>query len=108
MPQYRKFGDKASPWPKLRRFRPITRMTGKRGAWTALIWVILGYFAPLLVFAAGGSDLTGNLFGTMLCIGGAVKGWNSRDSRGRGVAYVAAYLGAFFGLLYLAFSLSGA
>jgi len=101
MTQYRKFRDERPPWPKLRRFRPITRLPGKRGAWTALILVILGYFAPLLVQVAGGSDFTGILIGAALCIGGIVKGWRSRDSHGRGVAWVAIITGVTFGFAYL-------
>ena len=101
MTQYHKIGDAKSPWSKLRRFRPITKLPGKRGAWTALTMVVLGYFAPLLVQVTGGSDFTGVVVGALLCIGGIVKGWRSRDSRGRGVAWVAIVAGVTFGFAYL-------
>ena len=101
MTQYHKIGDKESPWPKLRRFRPITKLPSSRGSWIALSLVLLGYFSPLLVQVVGGSDFTGVVVGALLCIGGIVKGWRSRDSRGRGVACVAIVAGVTFGFAYL-------
>jgi len=101
MAQYRKVGDEAPPWPRLRRFRPITRLAGKRGAWIALSIVSLGYFAPLLVQLVGGSDFTGVAIGALLCIGGVLRGWRSRDSHGRGIAWVAIVAGVAFGYGYL-------
>ena len=101
MSQYRKFGDEAPPWARLRKFRPITKLPGKYGAWIALVMVILGYFAPLLVQVTGGSDYTGVVVGALLCIGGIIKGWRSRDTRGRGIAWVAIVVGVTFGFAYL-------
>ncbi len=101
MTQYQKFGNRTPPWPKLRRFRPITRLPGKQRAWIALATVVGGYFAPLLVQAAGGSDLLGVVVGGGLCVAGIVIGWRARDSHGRGIASTAVVMGAAFAFAYL-------
>ena len=101
MAQYRKFGDETKPWHKLRRFHPITRLPGRRRAWLALTLVVVGYFAPLLVQAAGGGDVWGVVVGGLLCIGGVVLGWRARDSRGRGIAWTAIVMGIAFTFAYL-------
>ncbi len=101
MSQYRKVGDEAQPWPKLRRFRPITRLPGKRRAWLALTLVVVGYFAPLLVQVVGGTDVWGIVAGGLFCIGGVVLGWRARDSRGRGIAWTAIVMGLAFAFAYL-------
>ena len=108
MTQYRKIGDAKPPWPKLRRWRPTTRLPGTRRAWVALAVVIVGYFAPLLVQLAGGSDFTGVIVGALICIRGAVLGWRARDSRGRGIAYTAVVLGGTFTFAYLILIRTGA
>lgn len=101
MTQYPKFGDRPSPWPKLRRFRPVTKLPGKRRAWLALALVVAGYFAPLFVQAAGGSDDWGIVAGGLVCAAGAWLGWRARDSRGRGIAWTAVVMGVCFTFAYL-------
>ncbi len=101
MTQYRKVGDTKQPWPKLHRFRPVTKLPGKRRAWLALTLVVVGYFAPLLVQAAGGSDFWGIVLGALICAAGAWLGWRARDSRGRGIAWTAVVMGVAFAFAYL-------
>jgi len=101
MTQYRKVGDETQPWHKLRRFRPVTRLPGKRRAWLALMLVVVGYFAPLWVQRAGGADVWGVVAGGLLCLGGVVLGWRARDSRGRGIAWTTIVMGSAFTLAYL-------
>ena len=101
MAQYRKVGDETEPWHKLRRFRPVTKLPGKRRAWLALTLVVAGYFSPLFVQAAGGADVWGVVAGGLLCLGGVVLGWRARDSRGRGIAWTAIVMGIAFTFAYL-------
>lgn len=97
MTQYRKIGDDTPPWPRLRPFRPITKLPGKRRAWLALSLVIIGYGTP----AAVKSDFTGIVLGGLICATGAVVGWRARDSHGRGIAWTAILMGAGFTFAYL-------
>ena len=99
--QYREVGDETEPWSKPRRFRPVAKLPGKRRAWLALTLVVVGYFAPLLVQAAGGTDVWGVVAGGLLCFGGAVLGWRARDSRGRGIAWTAVAMSIAFTFAYL-------
>lgn len=97
MTQYRRTGDKKTPWPGLRPFRPITELPGKRLAWLALALVVIGYGTP----AAVKSDFTGIVLGALICATGIVVGWRARDSRGRGIAWTAIVLGVWFTFAYL-------
>ena len=99
--QYRKVGERKQPWPKLRRFRPITKLPGKRRAYVALALVVIGYFVPLVVQVAGGSDVSGIVVGGLVCAVGAIVGWRARDSRGRGIAWTAVVIGTAFTFAYL-------
>ena len=97
MAQYRRVGDKTQPWPKLRRFRPVTKLPGKRRALLALTLVVSGYFTPAVV----PSDFWGIVAGGLICAAGAWLGWRARDSEGRGLAWTAVVMGIAFTFAYL-------
>ena len=77
MPEYKKLDDLQPPWPKLRRFMPLSKLPGK---WFSIASLSLTVTAYVI------AGIAGTLAAAGVCVLAILLGIRGIDTRGRGLA----------------------